>query len=238
MRVAGKIVADALKLVQETIKPDRTTIELDRLVEAYVKERHGELAFKGYRGFPANICVSLNEELVHGIPGPRRMKSGDIVTIDVGVRYQNYYGDAAVTLTVGQVSPMAQRLVETARESLNRAIAKMQPGAKLSDVSAAIQDFVESQGFSVIRQYVGHGIGSELHEAPQVPNYRLEAQEQFEVILKPGIVLALEPMVTEGSYEVETLSNRWTVVTKDRKLSAHFEHTVAVTPEGCEVLTR
>lgn len=237
MRKAGSILAKALKLAKEITKPELTTIELDSQLTRFVVENGGEMAFKGYRGFPANICVSINEELVHGIPGPRRIKSGDIVSIDVGVRYKNYYADAAITFGVGQISPKAQELIDITKKALELSISKIKPGVHLFEISAAIQDFVESKGFSVVRQYVGHGIGAQIHEDPQVPNYRISPEEQIDVILKPGIVLAIEPMVNEGTYNVETLSNNWTVVTSDRKLSAHFEHTVAVTSTSYDILT-
>ena len=237
MRKAGSILAKALKLAKEITKPELTTIELDNQLTRFVIENGGEMAFKGYRGFPANICVSINEELVHGIPGPRKIRAGDIVSIDIGVRYKNYYADAAITIGVGQISPKAREIINVTKEVLEIGISKIKPGVHLFELSAAIQDFVESRGFSVVRQYVGHGIGSQMHEDPQVPNYRISPEEQTDVTLKQGMVLAIEPMVNEGTYDVETLSNNWTVVTSDRKLSAHFEHTVAVTPEGYDILT-
>jgi len=237
MRNAGSILAKALKLAKEITKPELTTIELDNQLTRFVIENGGEMAFKGYRGFPANICVSINEELVHGIPGPRKIRAGDIVSIDIGVRYKNYYADAAITIGVDQISPKAREIINVTKEVLEIGISKIKPGVHLFELSAAIQDFVESRGFSVVRQYVGHGIGSQMHEDPQVPNYRISPEEQTDVTLKQGMVLAIEPMVNEGTYDVETLSNNWTVVTSDRKLSAHFEHTVAVTPEGYDILT-
>jgi len=238
MRQAGLILAGALKLAQGIIKPEISTIELDMQMTDYVIKHGGEMAFKGYRGYPANICVSINEELVHGIPGSRRIKSGDIVSVDAGVRYKNYYADAAFTMGAGRLSEKAQRLIETTKKALDMAIDKIEPGKHLFEISATIQNFVEAQGYSVVRQYVGHGIGTELHEDPQVPNYRTSPEEQTDVILKPGIVIAIEPMVNEGSWEVETLSNKWTVVTRDRKLCAHFEHSVAVTQSGYDILTK
>ena len=238
MREAGRITAEALCRIREMIKPGIPTIELDREAERYIKKQGAELAFKGYRGFPANICVSLNEEVVHGIPGDRKIKEGDIVSIDIGVRHKNYYADAAITVSVGAISDTARRLMETTRAALETAIQGIKPGGVLSKLSATIQDFVEGRNFSVVRKYVGHGIGLEMHEDPQVPNYRILPDEQMEVVLKPGLVLAIEPMVNEGTHEVETLSNGWTVVTRDRKLSAHFEHTVAVTEDGYEILTK
>jgi methionyl aminopeptidase len=238
MREAGQVVAGTLRLVSELVRPDITTEEIDREVVNYLHNNNSESAFKGYRGYPANICVSVNEEVVHGIPNKRKLKNGDIVSIDIGARYKNYYGDAALTLPVGKVSKEAQRLMETTKKSLDLAITKMAPNVRLSTISKTIQDFVEAQGYSVVRTLVGHGIGQDMHEDPQVPNYVTENEDNSEVILKPGLVIAIEPMVNEGTYQVATLKNGWTVVTKDGKLSAHFEHTVAVTQDGAEVLTQ
>lgn len=237
MRQAGKIAAGALQLAKKIIEPNITTQKLDHELTKYVKARGGEMAFKGYRGYPANICVSINEEVVHGIPGERHLKAGDIVSVDVGVRYKNYYADVAATFPVGNISPRAQKLIETTQEALEKAISKIKPGEKLSEISATIEECASRQGFSVVRQFVGHGIGSQMHEEPQVPNYRPEPQDCFEIILKPGIVLAIEVMINEGTWEVEILPDGWTVVTRDRKLSAHFEHTVTVTENGPEILT-
>lgn len=238
MRAAGRIVAGALKIVKETVQPGITTIEIDRRVEEYVLGNKAELAFKGYRGYPGNICISINEEVVHGIPGKRRLNEGDIVSIDVGVRYKNYYADAAFSLPVGKVSENARRLLEIGKETLEIAIDNVNSETALSRVSGSIQKFVESKGFNVVRNFVGHGIGANLHEEPQIPNYIIDPPDNPEVILKPGMALAIEPMVNEGTWEVETLPNGWTVVTKDKKLSVHFEHTVAVVPDGKEILTR
>jgi methionyl aminopeptidase len=238
MRQAGLIVAGAMKLAREMIKPELSTVELDVKMTDYVVKHGGEMAFKGYRGYPANVCVSINEELVHGIPDSRRIKSGDIVSVDVGVRYKNYYADAAFTVGAGEISEKAKRLIEVTQKALDMAIDKVEPGRHLFEISGTIQNFVESQGYSVVRQYVGHGIGTELHEDPQVPNYRISPEEQADVILKPGVVIAIEPMVNEGSWEVETLKNKWTVVTRDRKLCAHFEHSVVVTDSGYDILTK
>ncbi len=237
MREAGLIVAGALKLAEETIKPDLLTIELDKKLTEYVLDKKGEMAFKGYRGYPANVCISINEELVHGIPGQRKIKEGDIVSIDVGVKYKNYYADAAITVGVGKISDIAKKLLDTTKEVLDLSIEKIKPGVHMYDICGFIQDFVESRKFSVVRQYVGHGIGSQLHEDPQIPNYRVSPEEQTDIILKPGIVLAIEPMVNEGVYNVKTLPDNWTVVTSDGKLSAHFEHTIAVTEQGYKILT-
>ena len=237
MREAGLIVAGAFNLIKKIIRPGLSTLELDKAAADYILSRMGIPAFKGYRGYPGNICVSVNEEVVHGIPDKRILKEGDIASIDVGVEYKNYFADAAITLPVGQITERARKLIEITRNSLNRAIEQMQPNVKLSSVSAVIQNLAESNGFSVVRDFVGHGIGSAMHEDPQVPNYVMPPKDNIEVILKPGLVVALEPMINEGGWEVEVLPNKWTVVTKDRKLSAHFEHTVAVTENGREVLT-
>ncbi|MFH1226881.1 MAG: type I methionyl aminopeptidase [Planctomycetota bacterium] len=237
MREAGRILAGTIAEIKKAVGPEVKTITLDRIAEDYIKGHNAQPAFKGYRGFPANICVSVNQEIVHGIPGERRFKEGDIVSIDIGVGFKNYYADAAVTLEVGRVSPLARKLVDVTRQSLDQALALVKPGAKLSEISFAVQRCAESNGFSVVRDLVGHGIGQELHEDPQIPNYIDPDEDRKEVILKPGMTLAIEPMVTEKSYEIETLSDGWTVVTKDRKLSAHFEHTVAVVEGGCRILT-
>lgn len=234
MRQAGRIVADTLQELAGAIRPGITTIQLDTLARQYIQKSGARPAFLGYHGFPASICASLNEEVVHGIPGLRRLKAGDIISIDVGVFYKGYYGDAAATFPVGEVSPLAKRLLEVTRESLYKGIEKAYPGNRLYDISAAIQTYVESRGFSVVRSYVGHGIGSEMHEEPQVPNFGLPGKGP---LLEAGMVLAIEPMVNAGTWEVETLSDDWTVVTKDRNLSAHFEHTVAIMQDGPEILT-
>ncbi len=234
MRQAGRIVAGALQELAGAVRPGITTLQLDTLARQYIEKSGARPAFLGYHGFPASICASLNEEVVHGIPGLRRLKAGDIISIDVGVFYKGYYGDAAATFPVGEVSPLAKRLLEVTRESLYKGIEKAYPGNRLYDISAAIQTYVESRGFSVVRSYVGHGIGSEMHEEPQVPNFGLPGKGP---LLEAGMVLAIEPMVNAGTWEVETLSDDWTVVTKDRNLSAHFEHTVAIMEDGPEILT-
>lgn len=240
MRQAGRIVAQGLRLLAEHVRPGVTTAELDALYERHVRESGAVPTFKGYRGFPASICVSINEEVVHGIPSPRRiLKEGDIVSLDAGATYKGYVGDAAVTLPVGKISPAARRLIDTTREALEEAIKLVAPGVGLSKIAATIQRYAESRGYSVVKKFVGHGIGRQMHEEPQVPNYVDGLPlEQFEYILKPGICIAIEPMLNEGTDDVRTLKDNWTVVTRDRKLSAHFEHTVAVTEKGHEVLTR
>jgi methionyl aminopeptidase len=234
MREAGRIVAETLRLVAEAIRPGITTGELDQLAEAYIVKRGGKPAFKGYRGFPDSICTSVNEEVVHGIPGSRKLKSGDIVGVDVGVALGGYYGDAAETFAVGPVSAEVQRLITAAREALAAAIDKCRIGSRLSDVSHAIQVKAESAGFSVVREFVGHGIGRSMHEDPQIPNFG-EAGKGPQ--LQVGMTFAVEPMITAGGYEVEVLEDGWSVVTKDGSLSAHFEHTVAVTQDRPEILT-
>lgn len=239
MRQAGRIVARGLRLLAERVRPGVTTAELDAIYERHVRESGAVPTFKGYRGFPASICVSINEEVVHGIPSPRRvLREGDIVSLDAGATYKGYVGDAAVTVGVGRISPKAQRLIDTTREALEEAIKLVAPGVGLSKIAATIQRYAESRGFSVVKKFVGHGIGRQMHEEPQVPNYVDGlALEQFEYILKPGICIAIEPMLNEGVDDVRTLEDHWTVVTRDRKMSAHFEHTVAVTEKGHEILT-
>lgn len=236
---AGQILGESLKLVANFVKPNITTKSLDELVSKYIKEKGGAPAFKGYRGYPSNICVSINEEVVHGIPSKRLLKEGDIVSVDVGVCYKNYYADAAITLPVAKITRQAQQLIDVTKEALDLAINKVADGIKLSEISATIQNCVESNNFSVVRDLVGHGIGSSMHEDPQIPNYvNSKKGEEDNIILQEGMVLAIEPMVNEGTYEVETLPNGWTVITRDRKLSAHFEHTVLVEKNGRKVLTK
>jgi methionyl aminopeptidase len=236
MRQAGQILVAAVRLCRDLVKPGVSTLEIDREVEALIHEQRAVPAFKGYRGFPATVCVSINEEVVHGIPSAsRRLQEGDIVGVDLGAIVDGYYADAAVTLPVGEVSEAAQRLVDVTRESLERAIAAAQPGRRLGDVSAAVQRHVEGAGFGVVRAFVGHGIGRELHEDPQVPNFGEPGKGP---LLRPGMVLAIEPMVTLGHWEVRVLADRWTAVTEDGSLAAHFEHTVAITEHGPDVLTR
>ena len=237
MREAGRIAAGAVELMKEIVVPGITTRQVDTEVEKFIRSKGAVPTFKGYRGFTASICASVNEEVVHGIPGDRVLKEGDIIGLDVGATYKNYVGDTAVTLPVGKISGQAQKLIDVTRDSLSAAIAVIAPQEKLSTISRTIQNYVESRGFSVVKKFVGHGIGSQMHEDPQVPNYVIEPVESFEMILKPGIVLAIEPMVNEGTDDVRTLKNGWTVVTRDGKLSAHFEHTVAVTDSGNCVLT-
>ncbi|NUN48641.1 MAG: type I methionyl aminopeptidase [Candidatus Brocadiae bacterium] len=237
MRAAGKVTAGALALAAGLIRPGVTTGVLDTAIEEFIRSRGGIPTFKGYRQFPASACISVNEEVVHGIPGPRTLQEGDIVTVDVGVTLDGYIGDSAWTWGVGRISTKAQRLLKATRESLFLAIEQMRPGSRLSQVSRAVQNYAEASGFGVVRKFAGHGLGKDLHEEPQVPNYVDRLTPGNDIELKAGMVLAIEPMLTEGDYDVRTLEDNWTVVTKDRKLSAHFEHTVAITSGGHEILT-
>lgn len=235
MRDAGKIVARTLDEIKQAVCPGVTTQELDDIAEKLIARQGAIPAFKGYHGFPACICASVNEEVVHGIPGLRKLKDGDIISIDVGAVINGYYGDSALTLPVGSVSAEAARLLEVTEESLYKGIEQAKDGNRLSDISHAVQSHVEAQGFSVVRDYVGHGIGSSMHEEPQVPNFGRPGRGPR---LRPGMTLAIEPMVNTGGYEVRTLLDNWTVVTKDSSLSAHFEHTIAITDTGPEILTK
>jgi methionyl aminopeptidase len=238
MRQAGRVVAAGVKVIENLIRPGISTGELDAAFEKSVRAAGAVPTFKGYRGFPASICASVNEEVVHGIPSPDRvLKEGDILSVDCGATFKGYVGDMAVTLAVGKIAEKAQRLMDATRGALEEAIRIVGPNVRLSKVSGAIQKYAESRGYSVVKKFVGHGIGRDMHEEPQVPNYVIHPVESFDFVLKPGICLAIEPMVNEGTDDVVTLSNQWTVVTRDRKLSAHFEHTVAVTRDGREVLT-
>jgi methionyl aminopeptidase len=235
MEVANRKVAEILAEVKEHVRSGVETRELDEMAEAACRKRKVEPAFKGYRGYPSSICVSVNEEVVHGIPGPRRLKAGDLVSLDFGVRYDGFYGDAALTVAVGEVSPQAELLLKATEEALYAAIARVQAGGRLTDLSHAIQSVVESYGFGVIRQFVGHGIGRSLHEDPQIPNFGPPGRGP---VLQPGMTLAIEPMTSAGSWQVRILSDGWTAVTQDGSLSAHFEHTVALTESGVLILSR
>jgi len=236
MRQAGHILADVMDRLRVTVKAGMSTLEIDADVEAFITARGARSAFKGYRGFPATVCVSINEEIVHGIPSARRkIRDGDIVGLDLGCVVDGYYADCAFTLAVGPVPPAVQKLLDVTRESLDLAIKECWPGRRLSDVSHAVQAHVEAHGLSVVRAFVGHGIGRALHEEPQVPNFGDPGRGPQ---LRPGMVLAIEPMTTMGSWEVKILDDGWTAVTKDGSLAAHFEHTVAVTEGEPEVLTR
>jgi methionyl aminopeptidase len=228
------LVAEVFEKLRGMIIPGITTKELDQVAEEYILLKGARPAFKGYRGFPATLCISINDEVVHGIPGQRRLKEGDIVSLDVGVNYIGYFGDAAITLPVGEVDPEAKRLLEITKQALYIGIEKARAGNRLFDISYAIQSWVESHGFSVVRDFVGHGIGRDLHEEPQIPNFGTPHQGPR---LEKGMVFALEPMVNEGTHEVRVLSDGWTVVTADGKRSAHFEHTIAIMDDGAEILS-
>lgn len=235
LRDAGQLVAATLKELEKAVKPGITTGELDAIAEDFIVKKGAVPAFKGYHGFPATICASINEEVVHGIPGLTPLKSGDIISIDVGTVINGFVGDAAVTLPVGEVSEEAQRLLEVTKESLLKGIEQAKVNNRLSDISHAIQSYVESNDFSVVRDFVGHGIGRNMHEEPQVPNFGKPGRGPR---LQPGLTIAIEPMVNVGSHEVYTKEDNWTVVTKDHQLSAHFEHSIAITEDGPEILTR
>ncbi len=234
MRQAGKIVATVLELMKSKIRPGMKTEELDAIAATEVERLGGKPSFKGYRGFPANLCVSVNDEIVHGIPGKRVLKEGDIVSLDFGAIYAGFQGDAARTVGVGRVSPAAQRLMDTTSGALSAGIKAARAGARLGDVSAAIQDYAESRGYSVVREYTGHGIGRNMHEEPQVPNFGAPGRG---IVLRKGMTLALEPMVNIGGWLTRVGDNGWTVFTADGSLSAHFEDTIAITDGGAEVLT-
>lgn len=227
LRKANRIVGEALQVLKKNISEGITTLELDRIAESYIRKKGAKPAFKGYSGFPATLCISINDEVVHGIPGSRKIKNGDIVSIDVGTRINGFFGDAAITVGVGEVSPEAEKLMKVTKESLYAAIKKMRIGRRLSDVSVAVQKHVEANGFSVVRDFVGHGIGMDLHEDPQIPNFH--SSQSHNPRLKEGMVFAIEPMVNAGTHGVKVLKDGWTAVTLDNRLSAHFEHTVAVT---------
>ena len=235
MREAGRIVAETHRLLKQAIAPGITTAELDRMAEEFIRSQGAVPSFKGYNGFPFSICTSVNEELVHGFPGPRKLKEGDIISIDIGAEFRGYHGDSAWTYGVGKISAEAQRLLEVTEASLYAGLALVRPDERLYTVSHGIQKVIEEAGFSVVREYVGHGIGAKLHEEPQIPNYGIPGRGPR---LKPGMTLAIEPMVTAGERYVRTLEDNWTVVTVDGSLCAHFEHTIAVTEDGYEILTR
>lgn len=234
IKLSNQIVAKILAELKRMVKPGVHTKELDEYAEMRSKEMDAIPAFKGYRGYPASLCTSINEEIVHGIPSSRALREGDILSLDFGVIYDGYYGDAAVTYPVGEISPEAKKLIDTAKQAFYKGIGQMKEGKRISDISFAIQSYVESQGFSVIRTFVGHGIGLSLHEEPQVPNF---GQPGHGPKIKPGLVLAIEPMIAIGDWQVEILEDNWTAVTMDRNLSAHFEHTVALTQKGLEILS-
>jgi len=237
MREAGRIVGEVLRLLSDIAEPGMTTGQLDRAAEEYIREQGGTAAFNGYRGFPANLCTSINEEVVHGIPGPRKLREGDLLKVDVGVVWEGYHGDAAVTIPIGDVTEEARRLIRATRMALEAGVQAVRAGVRVSDVSGAVQRTAEEQGFSLVREYTGHGIGRSLHEEPQVPNVVRPRLMRNSPVLPAGATVAIEPMVNVGTYRTEVLDDGWTVVTKDRELSAHFEHTVAVEADGPVVLT-
>ncbi|NUM34071.1 MAG: type I methionyl aminopeptidase [Candidatus Brocadiae bacterium] len=239
MRQAGRITAKTLLLVQSLIQPGVTTKFLEEEAEKYIRSQKAIPAFKGYRGFPACICASINEEIVHGIPSKRKLCEGDIISVDIGVRYEGYIGDSAKTFAVGKVSKAAQNLLNVCEESLRLGIQAAKPGSRVSDIARAIQTYVEKNGYSVVRDYTGHGIGTEMHEDPQVPNYVGKDWLDFDMVLKSGHCIAIEPMVNMGTYRTKTIRREgWDVVlTKDNKWSAHFEHSVALSENGPIILT-
>lgn len=234
MREAGRIVALTHNELAKWIEPGITTKEIDAIAEKMIRKHDAIPSFKGYNGFPASICASVNEELVHGIPGNRKLVEGDIISIDIGAQYRGYHGDSAWTYAVGQISAEDQRLLDVTKESLFKGLEQASPAARLSDISHAIESYVLPFGLSIVREYVGHGVGKELHEEPQIPNYGPPGRGPR---LKPGMVLAIEPMVNVGERHVVTLEDDWTVVTLDGKNCAHFEHTIVITEDGYEILT-
>lgn len=237
MRAAGAVVAEALEIARKMLVPGVTTGEVDAAVEEYIQAAGGVPLFKGYKGFPASTCISINEVVVHGIPGALEAAEGDIVSIDIGVGLDGWCGDAARTFPVGRVSAEKQALIDAARGAYEAGAASLTAGMRLVELSRAVQDYAEGRGFSVVRQYVGHGIGRKMHEEPQVPNFVDGSIRQATTVLPEGCVLAIEPMLNAGGFEVETLSDGWTVLTKDRRPSAHWENTVAITEDGPLVMT-
>ena len=234
LRRVNQLVARILAELRQVVVPGITTTDIDELAERRVREAGAEPAFKGYHGYPATVCASVNEQVVHGIPSNRPLVDGDIVSIDMGAKLDGFFGDCAVTVPVGTITPQATELLRVTEEALFRGIDAVRPGARVSDIGAAVQQHVEAQGYSVVREFVGHGIGTALHEEPQVANYGPAGHGPR---LSEGMVIAIEPMVNAGKAAVKVLSDGWTAVTKDKSLSAHFEHTVVVTREGCEILT-
>ncbi len=235
MRGAGRVVAAVLEEVGKKVRPGITTAELDDIAVSEVKKRGAEASFKGYRGFPASICTSVNEEVVHGIPGSRVLQEGEIIALDFGALMNGFHGDAAVTVGVGKISTEAQKIIDATQGALQAGIAAARIGARLGDVSAAIQSYAEARGFSVVREYVGHGIGRELHEDPQVPNFGVTGEGP---VLQKGMTMALEPMLNAGGWRTSVAEDKWTVVTADGRLSAHFEHTIVIDENGPGILTK
>ena len=238
MREAGRIVAEVLSGIRQAVEPGITTADLEAVADRIIVGKYGAIpSFKGYRGFPGMICSSINEEIVHGIPGDRVLNEGDIISVDVGVIHKGFHGDSAITVAVGEIDAESQRLMDATAEALQVGIEASKPGKFTTDVSKAIQECAESYGYSVVREYTGHGIGRNMHEDPQIPNY-FEPRFGRRIRLRPGMTFALEPMVNVGDWRTRVLDDHWTVVTADGKRSAHFEHTVAVTKNGPEILTR
>lgn len=234
-RASNQIVAEVLSKLRDKVKPGVTTKELDMFAEEIAVNRGAKPAFKGYRGYPHSLCTSINEEVVHGMPSPRVLKEGDIIGLDFGVCYKGFFGDATITLPVGKINPDALNLIEATAQSLYNGIEQARIGNRLGDISASIQLTVEAAGFSVVRDFVGHGIGRNLHEEPQIPNFGKRGRG---IELKSGMILAIEPMVNQGNYKVKILPDGWTVVTEDGKLSAHFEHSIAITDNGPDILSK
>ena len=235
MREACRISAGALQTIGNAVEPGVSTAELDKLAEDYIRSQGGEPNFKNYQGYPATACISVNNEVIHGIPSKqRKLCQGDIVSIDLGAKFQGYHGDNAATFACGDVSPAAKRLIDTTRESLYEGIAAAVQGGRIGDISSAVQRYVEARGYSVVRKFVGHGIGTELHEAPEVPNFGTAGRG---IRLLPGMTLAIEPMVNAGKPDVKILPDGWTVLTTDGSLSAHFEHTIVITTDGPKIMT-
>ncbi len=235
MREGGLILAAIMERLKSIIKSGVTTAEIDSLAEDLIRQEKALPAFKGYQDYPATTCTSMNSEVVHGIPGARKLEDGDIISIDLGLSYKNYFSDAAFTVGVGKIDSKAKKLIEVTRDSLSEGIKAAKPDNRLGDISSAVQRHVEKNGFSVVRQFVGHGIGRNLHEEPELPNFGRPGRGE---VLKAGMVLAIEPMVNMGTWECEIQEDGWTAVTSDKKLSAHFEHTVAITEKGPEILTK
>ena len=236
MREACRISAEALKLAGSAVEPGVTTAELDKIAEKYILSQGAKPNFKNYNGYPATACISINNEVIHGIPSKKRViRAGDIVSIDLGAKFEGYHGDNAATFACGDITAEAKRLMDTTRESLYEGIAAAVSGGRLGDIGAAIQQYVEKRGYSVVRQFVGHGIGTQLHEAPEVPNFGTQGRG---IRLMPGMTLAIEPMINVGHYDVKVMPDGWTVLTKDGSLSAHFEHTIVITPDGPQIMTK
>lgn len=235
MKEACSISAGALEVAGKAVEPGVTTAEIDRLAEEYIRRRGGEPNFKNYEGYPATACISINNEVIHGIPSEKRkLRAGDIVSIDLGAKFDGYHGDNAATFACGDVSPEAKRLMDTTRESLYEGIRAACAGGRIGDIGHAVQSYVEARGYSVVRQFVGHGVGTHLHEAPEVPNFGTPGRG---IRLIPGMTIAIEPMVNAGGYDVKVQPDGWTVLTKDGSLSAHFEHTIVITADGPKIMT-